>query len=135
MNFTNIKGMVCCIALLEQMDARDVEKGYVLMRNLDESIDKETLEDMFSVFGDIIRCAVSRESGYAYVLYRTEYSAKQAIAVVSPSFPALLRRYLIMVFLYVPLDRWNVCGIYTSPEEKRFYGTIRVYRYSNYAYP
>ncbi|KAK6168154.1 hypothetical protein SNE40_022037 [Patella caerulea] len=65
----------------------DREDANVFIKNLDKSIDKQVLYDVFSPIGDILSCKIVEDrqgsKGYGYVNFDTEEAAKQAIEKVN----------------------------------------------------
>jgi len=85
LNYERIKGRPCRI-MWSQRDPtlRKTGVGNVFVKNLDASIDMQTLNDTFSKFGNILSCKVSTtkegvSKGYGFVHFDSDESAHAAI--------------------------------------------------------
>uniref|UniRef100_A0A5F4W171 Polyadenylate-binding protein n=1 Tax=Callithrix jacchus TaxID=9483 RepID=A0A5F4W171_CALJA len=84
MNFGVIKGKPVHI-LWSQHDPslRKSGEGYIVIKNLDRSIDNKALYDTFSAFGNILSCKVvcdeNGSKGYGFVHFEAQEAAERAI--------------------------------------------------------
>lgn len=85
LNYERIKGRQCRI-MWSQRDPtlRKTGVGNVFVKNLDPSIDMQTLNDTFSTFGNILSCKVSTNKdglskGYGFVHFDSDEAANNAI--------------------------------------------------------
>ncbi|KAL6907639.1 hypothetical protein ACP4OV_002678 [Aristida adscensionis] len=65
-------------------DARRSGIGNIFVKNLDDSVDNASLQDLFSKFGDVLSCKVVRNEdgtsrGYGFVQFASQESADAAI--------------------------------------------------------
>mmetsp|Transcript_9066 Transcript_9066/g.13637 ORF Transcript_9066/g.13637 Transcript_9066/m.13637 type:complete len:613 (-) Transcript_9066:203-2041(-) len=89
MNHTEIKGKPCRM-MWSQRDPslRKSGVGNVFVKNLAPTVDNKGLNDVFSVFGNILSCKVATDEngnskGYGYVHYETAEAAQEAIQKVN----------------------------------------------------